>query len=130
MVPSLIWQPQNNLRFSLDYTLSQRKNKNDIEEPESSNVNTLKFESRWSNGVKNSMTTRLTYTNISFEGDENSAAAYELLEALQPGDNYAWQINYNQKLISGLQLSVGYEGRKSQDSRYIHMGRMQVIALF
>ena len=34
------------------------------------------------------------------------------------------------KILMGLQLSVSYEGRKSEDSDVIHIGRMQVSALF
>jgi hypothetical protein len=30
----------------------------------------------------------------------------------------------------GLQLSLNYEGRKSEDTGAVHIGRMQVSALF
>jgi len=127
--PGVIWQPTNNLRFSAIYSLIKKIN---IEEEggENSQTNELTFETRWSNGVKNSLSTHFTYTNISFVGDEQTASAYELLNALNPGTNTAWRINYNQKLFSGLQLTLGYEGRKSSGIDIIHMGRMQVTALF
>ncbi|MGL1885673.1 MAG: hypothetical protein OCD76_04085 [Reichenbachiella sp.] len=130
LIPGLIWQPKNNLRFSTIYQLSYKENEKAMEMTEKSETNTIRLESRWSNGVKNSLNGSFSYSHIAFEGDENTAAAYELLNALQPGENYSWQLNYNQKLLSGLQLNIGYEGRKSPNSKFIHQGRMQVVALF
>lgn len=129
-LPGLIWQPANNIRFSSNYRLAVKTNIQVADGGENSRIHEMAFESRWSNGVKNALNANFRITNITFEGDLTNAASYELLEALQPGANYAWQINYNQKLISGLQMNLGYEGRKSVDRPVIHMGRMQVTALF
>jgi hypothetical protein len=60
----------------------------------------------------------------------SSALAYEMLEALQPGNNYTWNITWQERLSNGLQLSFSYEGRKSNLSNIVHIGRMQVSALF
>ena len=57
----------------------------------------------------------LKYSNIEFSGNPNTPVAYEMLEALQPGQNYSWSVILQKKILLGLQLSVNYEGRKSQD---------------
>ncbi|MDW3211805.1 MAG: hypothetical protein R8N23_18190 [Reichenbachiella sp.] len=129
-LPGLIWQPANNLRFSTSYRLAVKNNVQVADNKENSTIHEILFESRWSNGIKNALNASFRLSDISFEGDLNNAASYELLEALQPGTNYSWQFNYSQKLISGLQMNLGYEGRKSEDRPTIHMGRMQVTALF
>jgi hypothetical protein len=59
-----------------------------------------------------------------------SPIGYEMLEALQPGDNFTWNINWLEKLSNGLQLSFNYEGRKAGVNKVVHIGRMQVSALF
>jgi hypothetical protein len=59
-----------------------------------------------------------------------SPVGYEMLEALQPGNNFTWNINWLEKLSNGLQLSFNYEGRKAGTSKIVHIGRMQVSALF
>lgn len=128
--PGIVWQPINNMRFSTTYRLVNKNNIQAADDSEKSKINEVIFDSRWSNGVKNSLNANFRISDISFDGDLNTAAAYVLLEALQPGANYSWQFNYNQKLISGLQINLGYEGRKSTDRPVIHMGRMQVTALF
>src|SRR5204862_146768 len=60
----------------------------------------------------------------------NSALGYEMMEALQPGNNYTWNVTWQERLSNGLQLSFAYEGRKSDLSNLVHIGRMQVSALF
>ncbi|UXX79917.1 hypothetical protein N7E81_02205 [Reichenbachiella carrageenanivorans] len=130
LMPSLIWQPANNLRFSSSYRLAIKNNLQVADHGEHSEIHEFLWDARWSNGVKNALNANFRVSKIDFVGDLNNAAAYELLEALQPGVNYSWQFNYNQKLISGLQMTLGYEGRKSVDRPTIHMGRMQVTALF
>lgn len=129
-LPGLIWQPANNLRFSTSYRLAVKNNIQVADNEENSTIHEIQFESRWSNGIKNALNASFRLSDISFKGDLTNAAAYELLEALQPGTNYSWQFNYSQKLISGLQMNLGYEGRKSENQPTIHMGRMQVTALF
>ena len=59
-----------------------------------------------------------------------SAIGYELLKALQPGKNITWTLSWQQKLFNGLQMNLFYEGRKSGDLDIIHIGRMQVMAMF
>ncbi|MEP2025258.1 MAG: hypothetical protein ABJH98_14515 [Reichenbachiella sp.] len=130
LIPGLIWQPANNLRFSSTYRLAVKNNVLVLDGNENSKIHEMVFESRWSNGVKNALNANFRIVDIAFEGDLTNAASYELLEALQPGTNYSWQFNYSQKLLSGLQMNLGYEGRKSLDRPVIHMGRMQVTALF
>lgn len=129
-LPGIIWQPANNVRLSGSYRLAVKNNLQIADGGENSKIHEMLFESRWSNGVKNALNANFRIADITFNGDQTNAASYELLEALQPGLNYSWQLNYSQKLISGLQMNLGYEGRKSVDKPTIHMGRMQVTALF
>lgn len=129
IAPGLTWQPTNNVRMSIQYSLEDQENI-ESETEESSKINEVRLESRWTSGHTNSLSGGFAFNKIDFIGDLNTASAYELLNALQPGNNTSWQLTYNQKLISGLQMNLGYEGRKSQDQPVIHMGRLQVTALF
>jgi hypothetical protein len=73
----------------------------------------------------------ISYVQIRFEnGSAQSPLAYEMLEALLPGSNWTWNLNWQQKLFNGLQLTVSYDGRKSESQRTVHLARMQVSALF
>ncbi|MFT5864043.1 MAG: hypothetical protein ACI828_002714 [Flavobacteriales bacterium] len=70
------------------------------------------------------------WINIDFKGEEQSALGYELLEALRPGSNQRWNVNWQQNIKSGLQLSVRYNGRNSESQRMIHSGSMSLTAFF
>lgn len=129
IAPGLTWQPSQNLRMAVLYMNKQKVN-NSAEVKESAMINRVVIESRWSRGISNSLNANLSMAKIQFDGDVQTAAAYEMLEALNPGFNYSWLVNYSQKLHSGLQLNLVYEGRKSEEQRMIHMGRMQITALF
>ena len=127
--PGFIWQPTGNVRLAC--TLGwMRKENVDAEMDEYSIIQDSKIDSRWSMGGQNSLNASFSFSRIEFEGDENTASAYELLNALRPGDNISWHVNYSQKLISGLQMTLGYEGRKSEEQAVIHQGKVQITALF
>ena len=128
--PLISWQPRNNFRMGGGYTLANRKNILLTDLKEFADVNEFNFEMRLSKVNKSNLGMNFKLINIRFEGDEDSASGYELLQALRPGTNLTWLINWQQKIAGGLQLSVNYEGRKSPDRAVVHVGRMQVRALF
>ena len=53
-----------------------------------------------------------------------------MLEGLQNGQNFIWNITFDQSLSKNILLSLSYDGRKTGDSRVIHVGRAQVRANF
>lgn len=65
-----------------------------------------------------------------FEGNTNSPVGYQMLEGLQEGTNYTWTFLWNQKLNSFLNLNLNYRGRKSQNSKTIHTGSINLRAVF
>lgn len=85
---------------------------------------------RFAKAAKRTISANFNFINIDFVGDENSPIGYELLEALRPGQNFKWNLNWQQRLGNGLQLNLRYDGRQSGDSQMIHVGRVQVSALF
>jgi hypothetical protein len=60
----------------------------------------------------------------------NTPVAYQMLEGLQAGKNYTWNLLFNRKLNSFLNLNINYLGRKSKNSKTIHTGKIQLKALF
>ncbi|MCF6279287.1 MAG: hypothetical protein L3J14_02960 [Flavobacteriaceae bacterium] len=63
-------------------------------------------------------------------GNQNSPVAYQMLEGLQPGNNFTWSLLWQQKLTTYLDLNINYLGRKSETSRTIHTGTVQLRAHF
>lgn len=128
--PSLTLQPSRNLRFTASYAFKDKSNVFTETSTEKAELKELGLGARFSKAVQTSITANFKYIDIKFEGTETSPVGYELLEALRPGTNLTWNLNWQQKLGNGLQLLVRYDGRKSEGSPVVHLGRVQVTALF
>uniref|UniRef100_UPI0040486376 hypothetical protein n=1 Tax=Roseivirga sp. TaxID=1964215 RepID=UPI0040486376 len=128
--PSISWQPNNYFRITTSYALKDKQNVFTEASTEKSSINEFSIDSRFSKATKTTLSASFKYINIDFEGEENSPTGYELLEALRPGRNLTWNINWQQKLGNGLQLLLRYDARKSEGNPIVHLGRVQVSALF
>lgn len=129
-LPQLIWQPTNFIRLIGSFE-REVKNNDFIETSEESAVlQTIRTELTWNQAAKGSLRGSFSLVNIDFTGDASTYLAYLLLDALQPGANQTWQVNWQQKLSKGMQLSLNYNGRKSENTAPIHTGSVTVTAFF
>jgi len=76
------------------------------------------------------ITGEFNYFDNDFTGNAFSPVGYQLLNGLQPGDNYTWSVLAQKKLTKYLDLNISYLGRKSEDSDTIHTGSIQLRAYF
>ena len=84
----------------------------------------------WSRLKKGNINAEVTYLHVNFKGDRNTYLGYLLLDALQPGNNVRFNLNWQQSLRKGLQLTMQYFGRKSENTRLISSGNIQLTAFF
>jgi hypothetical protein len=125
----LTWQLNQRLRFNMTFYNSTQKNV--LSAPfEHSVQNDGGLESRYNLLGKGTISARFDYINIRYNYDPNSPIAYEILQGLRPGGNYTWNASWNQKLQNSLQLTFTYEGRKSEGSKTVNIGRANVTWFF
>lgn len=123
--PELTWQPGKDLRLDLRY--AQQK--------ESSRLSTA-FEGMKRTEIVGELVyqrwlrANLSLIQVDLQADLRSPLAFVLLNGLRPGRNWLWNLTATRQLGSLLQLTVGYEGRQTGDASMVHLGRMQVTALF
>lgn len=127
--PSFIYQPSTTFRISLDGRYSLKQN-DEMLGGENSTVYEIGSSIKYNTAEKGSLQGNLKMVNITYEGNQNSALGFEMLEALKPGINYTWTLSYQRSVSKNLQISVQYLGRKSENSRFIHSGGMEVRAFF
>ena len=79
---------------------------------------------------KAAITGEFNYFSNDFSGSSNTPVAYQMMEGLQAGTNFTWSLIAQKKLTKFLDLNLNYFGRKSETSRTIHTGTVQLKAYF
>lgn len=126
--PKLSYLFNENAQFDVFYQFTSRENTiNDLETLIQSNYG-LSF--TYNNGQKIALTGEFNYYRNDFTGSPNTPVAYQMLEGLQPGNNFTWSLIAQKKLTKFLDLNLNYFGRKSESSQVIHTGSVQLRAYF
>ena len=128
MNPKLSFLYSNNSRFEMLYHLKSKEN-------QQNGLETLKMHKIGANFIyarnqKFSINTSLNLIINNFDGSLNSPVAYQMLEGLQSGTNYTWNLTFQKKITSYLDINFNYLGRKSELSNAIHTGNIQLRASF
>ena len=128
LFPKISYFYNDNTYFSASYELKNKENM--LGKLESLNLQRIGFEINYVSNDKNILKAEINLFNNSFAGNNNSPVGYQMLEGLQPGKNYTWSLLFYRKINDFLNLNVNYLGRKSETSKTIHTGTIQLKALF
>lgn len=125
----LSFQPSTAFRLSAIFKYSSRQN---IREGgfQKAQINDYALETRYNESEKGSFNFRADFLTITYNDVESTPVAYEMLNALKPGFNYTWTISYQRNLTGNIQVSINYDGRKTPNSKIVHIGGAQVRAFF
>ena len=123
----LSFQYNNKLKISSSYTYAQKNNRWG---EEVSIHNNIGLEINYRIAKRGNLTARGTFVRIDFKGESNSSVGYELLEALQPGNNGVFVMQYQTTLWKNLQLNLAYEGRIAAHTNMKHLGSVELRAFF
>lgn len=126
--PKFSYELNQDNRFSAFYHYKTKENQlQDFEELKQQKIGIEYF---YTGKEKSQFNANFTAFFNDFQGDSNSPVGYQMLEGLQEGTNYTWTFLWNQKLNSFLNLNLNYRGRKSENSKTIHTGNIQLRAIF
>jgi len=84
----------------------------------------------YANDKKITMNGEFSLYNNKFEGDPLLPVAFQMLEGLQPGKNLTWRLLLQKNLTQFLDININYQGRKTETSKTIHTGNVQLRAYF
>lgn len=126
--PKLSYLLNDNVKFDAFY---QYKNKDNT----IGNLETLKQQKygvsfALSNSQKAAISGEVNYFSNDFKGNSNSPVGYQMMEGLQPGKNFTWNLLAQKKITQFLDLNLNYFGRKTETSKTIHTGTIQLKAYF
>ncbi|OWP64422.1 hypothetical protein CDA63_03325 [Hymenobacter amundsenii] len=129
--PEVSYQPSTVWRFTTTYLYTTKRNLQPGPDLDTRGTfHDLGLETRISQVGKRTLSATGRYVQVGFAGDQTSLVSLEILNALRPGTNFTWNLNLEQRLSNGLNVTLAYDGRKPQGLGAIHTGRMQVAVLF
>ena len=76
------------------------------------------------------MNGEISFYQNKFKGNEFSSVGFQMLEGLQAGQNLTWKLLLQKNLTQFLDMNLNYQGRKSESSKSIHTGNIQLRAYF
>lgn len=129
MEPQFTFLPSKNFRSILRYKFQQDENIL-TENGEQAQQHDFNIEATYNRSGKSSLRAQFSFVKVQFEGNPNSPVGFVILNGLQKGENFLWNLSLNRQLANNIQINLSYEGRKTGTARVVHVGRAQVAATF
>ena len=123
------FQPNTLFRVALNGRYSEKRNSIEYGN-EKAFINDIGIELRRSKRDKGLLNGELHLVNINYNGESSSTIGFEMLEGLQLGKNITWKLGFQKNMSNNIQISINYNGRKSEENKSIHTGSMQMRAFF
>lgn len=127
--PSFSFQPNTSFRFTINGRYQEKHNSQQYG-GENGFISDIGINMKFNQAQKGSLQAEFKFVRIVYDGVQNSALGFEMLEALKPGLNYTWNLGYQRMISKSLQMSIQYLGRKSENNKMIHSAGMEVRAYF
>lgn len=124
--PSFSYQPSTSFRLTFETRYSDKKNV----DGEHATVQEIGLKLKYNQAEKGSLQAAFALVNIKYDGNPGTSLGFEMLESLKTGKNYTWNAGYQRSISKNLQISIQYNGRKSELNKIIHSGGMEVRAFF
>ena len=131
--PKLNYQPNTTFRVSVSFKYSDKQNgvHPDSTIQERAVLQDYGMELKWNVLNKGSFNMKANYIQIQYNAKQSSSSlAFEMLDALKPGQNITWGFSFQRNLSANMQLNITYDGRKASTDKAIHTGGAQIRAYF
>ncbi len=125
---ALSYQPGKHLILTARYELENQESF--AEQNNKLNGQTIGLDLGYNSAEKISALVSANFIKNDFSGSQNSPAGYEMLQALQPGNNGTWALTLQRTLKKNILISLNYTGRTSANTRPIHTGNLEIKAFF
>lgn len=127
---SIQFMPSNSLRSTLGLAMEMGQPKEQSETNGDLNKWDLSWTSTWNASAGQSLQVQLSSIFVQYSGLTSSPAAFALLQGLQTGYNWQWELQFEKIIGKNLRLQGRYQGRKSANGPFIHLGNIQLGATF
>ncbi len=126
--PKISYLLNQQTRFDVFYEYANKENI--LGEKEALSQQKIGTSLAYTNAEKISVNGEFNYIDNSFKGSAFSPVSYQILEGLQPGTNFTWRLLFQKRITKYLDANLTYNGRKSENTKAIHTGSLQLRAFF
>jgi hypothetical protein len=123
---------KSQIRIATSYYYGFKSNKEPQYGGQFAVINTVTLDFKYNRHNKTTVGAKLSYSSIGY-GDQayqNNQAKYAMLEGLQSGNNLIWNVGFEQRLSTSIQLILSYDGRKTGTDKLVNTARAEIRAIF
>lgn len=128
LAPKISYLFSKNTSWDIFYELQNKENQ--IGNLESLIQNRFGTSFSYAGEKKITLNGEISFYQNKFNGNEFSAVGFQMLEGLQTGQNITWRLLLQKNITQFLDINFNYQGRKSETSKAIHNGNVQLRAYF
>lgn len=128
IMPKLSYLFSKNASWDVFYEFQEKRNS--IGSRELLNQSRIGTSFQFANEKQFTINGEFSFYQNRFSGNELSPVAFQMLEGLQPGENKTWRLLIQKNLTQFLDINLTYQGRKSETTKAIHTGSVQLRAYF
>ncbi|MDR3271996.1 MAG: hypothetical protein LBT29_00735 [Flavobacteriaceae bacterium] len=125
--PTVIYEFDKNISASAFFKYQDKKN---LQGAEKLLWKQAGMDFRWNDNKKTSANGSFSFIQNDLTGNNYSLVSSQMMEGLQSGMNKVWKVYVQRELSSVFTLNLIYDGRKSEDTKTIHTGSVQLRATF
>lgn len=126
--PKISYLLSDNTQFDVFYQYATKDNT--IGELESLKQQKYGASFNFSSQERGAINGEFNFFSNNFNGNPNTPVSFQMLDGLQNGKNYTWTLLAQKKITKFLDLNLSYFGRKTETSKTIHTGNIQLKAYF
>lgn len=126
--PSAVFIYGSRFRLTTAYKYEVRKNQSQYG-GEKAMVHNVNVETRFTTPTVGNLLARGAYSQITYNGLDNTPLSFAILETLAKGNNWIWNLNWTTRLSKTIEISIDYDGRKTGSKAAIHTGSMSLRAV-
>jgi len=128
LAPKISYLFSENAQFSLLYQFTNKENL--MGDRELLMQQKMGAQFTFNKAESYSINGEFNFISNDFKGSAFSPVAFQMLEGLQPDKNFTWSILFQRSITKYLDANISYFGRKSENSKAIHTGTVQLRAYF
>ena len=123
---------KSQIRIAASYYYGFKSNKEPEYGGQFAVIHTVALDFKYNRHNKTTVGAKLTYSSIGFSDPayQNNQAQYAMLEGLENGNNLLWNVGFEQRLSTAIQVILTYDGRKTGGDKVVNTARAEIRAIF